>query len=90
MDTAKHTLYHVRDKLAGTRRSVRLSDVRATVDYVLREIDRALAPTEPTPLELRTALQALARTPAVRQAMGNNHTSPTCGCALCTADRLTR
>lgn len=85
----RNALRRVHEILLDTRSTVRLSDVRLRINDAARVAEQALAPTEPTPLELRTALRDLARTPAVRQAMGATHTA-SCGCPLCVAEGLLR
>ena len=75
--------------LLDSRVNHRMSDLRNVVHRCIADCERALEPTEPTSLELRQALQQLAHTPAVRQAMGNSHTRG-CECPLCVAEGLLR
>lgn len=92
MDTStvqRDALRRVHTMLLDSRATVRLSELRNVVNDAVRVAERALEPTEPTPIELRAALQALVLTPAVRQAVGNSHTAA-CECAYCVAMGLLR
>ena len=80
----RDALRRVHGMLIDSRATVRMSDLRITVNDAARVAERALMPTEPTPLELRTALQALTTDPKVRQAVGAAHPTA-CGCAFCAA-----
>ena len=82
-------LRHITETARTGSTNVRASDLRRTLADVAALGERALAPTDPTPLELRTALHALAYAPAVRQAIGTSHTGD-CGCPYCVAMGLLR
>lgn len=88
MDTTTHlrdALRRVHGEAQQAARSVRASELRAALHSIAAQTERALAPIEPTAIELRQALQDLSRhaAPATKHPSG-------CGCPYCVAISLLR